>query len=231
MRRWLNVPWHLYGYLPPAADSVVNRCVGYLIPLTQTRAPVAIIHGWSRLGHRPAAIVTAGTGRGIDYLVDRFFEGDREQEPIGNVPLWRLARTLKGLRASVDMTIARVDRITAGLLFDSEYLAVPEWVGTRLPLPCPARSRSLKKELQHASRGNFSSELTRTEQDFQTFYDTMYVPFIRKRYGQQAAIRRFYSMRRLYRHGGVIWLKQGGQRVAGLMFHQRQQKLDLVALG
>lgn len=231
IRWWMKLAWQLYVYLPSTADDLIDRCFRYLAPLAQPRAPVAIVRGLSRSGGRPAAIVTAGAGQGIDYLVHRFFEGDLEREPIGKVPLWRLARTLKRLRASVDMAIARVDRITARFSFDSDYLAVPEWVGTCLRLPGEAPSYSLKRELQRALRSNFSSELTRTEQDFETFYDAMYVPFIRERYGEQAAVRRFYSMRRLYRHGGLIWLNQSGQRVAGLMFHKRKQKLDLVALG
>ena len=227
----MKLAWQLYVYLPSTADDLIDRCFRYLAPLAQPRVPIAIVRGLSRSGGRPAVVIIAGVGQGIDYLLDRFFDSALAREAIGNVPLWRLDRTLKRLQTSADMTIAHVDRITARLAFGSDYLAVPEWVGTCLPLPREAPSYALKRQLQRALRSDFSSELTRTQQDFETFYDAMYVPFIRKRYGEQAAVRRFYSMRRLYRPGGLIWLKQGGERVAGLMFHKRPQKLEVVALG
>lgn len=233
---WMRLAWQLYVYLPSAADDIIDRCLRYLAPLARPRVPVAIVRGLSRSDGRPGVVVIAGVGQGIDYLVHRAFEGDPQRELMGKVPPWRLARTLKRLRTSADMSIARVDRITARFLFDSSYLAVPEWVGTLLTLPehrnaFAAQSDSLKKELQRVLRSNFTSELTRTKKDFEAFYYTMYVPFVRKRHGEQAVVRRFYSMRRLFRHGGLFWIRQSGQRVAGLLFHQQDQTLELVALG
>lgn len=233
---WINLAWRLGVYLPPAADGVIDRCARYLAPFAGLRVPVAMLRGPSRIAGRPGSVIGAGAGSGVDYMVRRFFEGQPRREQIGTVPIWHLARTLKRLRTSADMTIARVDRITARFLFDSSYLAVPEWIGTSLTLPedlgtLTRGNHSLKEDLRIVRRSGLTSDIAHTDADFEAFYHTMYVPYIRMRHGQQAAVRNIHSMRRLFRHGGLVWIRRKGRPVAGCVYRRRNQELELIGAG
>ncbi|MBI4532216.1 MAG: GNAT family N-acetyltransferase [Candidatus Latescibacteria bacterium] len=63
------------------------------------------------------------------------------------------------------------------------------------------------------------------------FYNTMYVPFIRRRHGKRAAVRNVYWLRRCFHQGGILWVLHGGRRIAGVFFQQWGQTLHLLALG
>jgi hypothetical protein len=59
----------------------------------------------------------------------------------------------------------------------------------------------------------------------------MYVPFIRSRYGEHAVIRNIDWLRRIFHRGGLLWVRQNGQPIAGLLFQRRQQLLRSIVLG
>ncbi|MDN5873784.1 MAG: hypothetical protein L0H29_05310 [Sinobacteraceae bacterium] len=186
--------------------------------------------------HSPGSVLVAGGGPGIDYLTQRFFACEPQSEQIGAVPIWKLASTLRDLRPAADLTIARLDRMWSGLLLDSSYLVVPEWIGTVLSLPdaerkLARRSHSLKADLRVVRRKALVCELTHERADFEAFYDTMYLPFMDKRHGQQAVVRNFFATRRLFRRGGLFLVRKSQQPLAGLAFTRRKQTIKLVAIG
>ena len=236
LRWWVKLAWRLYTPLPPVADELLNQGLRSVSLLRSLRVPVVLLRGRSRCDGRPGTVVIAGAVQGIDYLIHRFFDGEPRREMVGKAPLWNLARTLQRLQATADLTIVRMDRFSARLLFDDGYLAVPEWVGTLLTLPEQMNALTdgnykLRRELRRVSRGDLTSELSQTEEDFETFYHTMYVPFIRSRYGEHAVIRSIHWLRRIFHHGGLLWVRQNGQPIAGLLFQRRQQLLRSIVLG
>ena len=225
-----------YDRLTGAAEGVLKRVYPYALPLTNFYIPISILRGPTRMDGHPGTVIVAGTEPWADYFLDRFFEGMPEREPIGRVPIWALSRALKSLRGSADMTIARLDRISASLFFNDDYLRAPEWVGMSLVVPddpttLVKRSASLKEDLRVVRRNRLTSDITRGEEDFLSFYHTMYVPFIRKRHGNQAVLRGVSSMRRWFRQGGLIRVMREGQPIAGGIFLQRNQLLYFVTLG
>ena len=195
-----------------------------------------MLRGPTRSGGPPGTLLIAGTEHQVAYLTGRFFEGEPRREKIGTVPLWNLVRTLQRLRTSADLTIAHVDRISARRWFDEDYLAVPEWIGSILavleePDNLARRSRNLSRELQVACRNGLRPEVSYAEADFERFYHTMYAPFIRNRHGEQAVIRNVYWMRRIFRRGGLIWMRHNGRPIAGVLFQRQNQVLGLAVFG
>ena len=155
---------------------------------------------------------------------------------LATVPVWELARRLQQWENEVDLTVIRVDRISAQLFFDAEYLAVPEWVGATLHMTADpdklARANgNLLEDTRRVRRGRFEPELSYEEADFDNFYRTMYVPFTRQRHGSSAVLRNFDSLRQAFRRGGLLWLNRGGRRVAGDVFELRRDTLVFLAIG
>jgi hypothetical protein len=134
------------------------------------------------------------------------------------------------------MTIAHVDRLSARLFFDDGYLVVPESVNCRLALPVDLvkiahDNKSAKEDLRILHRRALNSEISHAESDFETFYTTMYIPYVQKRHGEFAVVHSLHRLRRAFRRGGLIWVTRDDRRIAGGVFEQRRDVLKWVALG
>src|SRR5439155_2162520 len=171
----------------------------YLLVVAHSRLPVVLLQGPTRPTGRQGAVLAVGKEPWIDYLPKRFFAGEPQRRLLATVPVWELARRLQQWENEVDLTVIRVDRISAQLFFDAEYLAVPEWVGATLHMTADpdklARANgNLLEDMRRVRRGRFEPELSYEETDFDNFYRTMYVPFTRQLHGSSALLRNFDSL-------------------------------------
>lgn len=125
----------VFAHMPPALQQGLKRGGSYLLPLTAQRIPVVSLRGTARPVGRPATMLVAGAEHWVSYLASRFFGDAPKREIVGQAPVWALSRVLRRLRPSADLTLAHVDRLSAQLYFDDDYLTVPDWIGAWLPMP------------------------------------------------------------------------------------------------
>jgi len=234
--QWKDYAWRLYYHLPAPVDDILKRRFPYILLFKSLRIPITILRGSTRPDGHPGTVIAAGTLDSLDYLTSTFFEGDIMRESLGLFPLWKLPRFLRLLRTTADLTFIHIDRFSARVFFGADYLAVPEWVGSTLVVPVDLKERvrsshSLKEDLRIVRRNNLLPEITHLEQDFEVFYHTMYVPFTLKRHGRQAVVHDVYRIRRVFRLGGLLWVMQNGQPIAGVVYQKKNQILRLLILG
>jgi hypothetical protein len=234
--KWTELAWRLYERAPAMVEDAAKWCAPFLLPWFALRVPVVMLRGPSPYSGRPWAIVMAGDQAAIDNVAQRYFACPPQREAIGAWPVWRLPSTLKRMSASADLAIARVDRLSVRLFWQTNYLVVPEGVGSRLIVPegptrASRRNESLRADLRRIRRGRFTAEISHAEADYETFYHTMYVPYLRKRHGSLAFIRNEHHMRRAFRRGGILWVQRDGQRIAGDLFQLRGGVLYALGVG
>lgn len=234
--RFNDWAWWLYEHAPAGLDDAAKRCAPWVLPWVALRVPVAILRGPTRHSERSGTVVVAGLQPWADYLPRRFFAGAPQREVVGAVPVWALPSFLKGLAVDADMTVARVDRVSARLFFIDGYLVVPESIGCRLSLPVDLdklahASSSVKEDLGMLRRERFTKEVSHREKDCEEFYSSMYLPFVKKRHGEFAVIHNLHQLRRKFRRGGLIWLRRGDHRIAAALFEQQGDVFRGVALG
>ena len=236
--RWfLRYAWWLYGYLPDGVEDFLKKHYRYLLPFKNLRITISILRGKTDLSSQEVTVLFASRENAeTDYMIGHFFDGQYKLEIVENVWSWNLASTLRLLRQSTDLTIARIDRVSARLFFSQDYIAVPEWINLSLPVSedlkiPPTRNHSLKDDLRIVRRSNLHPHYTQKTSDYDTFYNEMYVPFIQRRYGEKAYIRNFYQLRRSFEQGGLLWVMQNNKPIAGLLFKRRGQLLQILALG
>ncbi len=228
--------WWLYEHAPASLEDAAKRCAPWLLPWVALRVPVAILRGSTRHSERSGTVVVAGHQPWADYLPRRFFACAPQREVVGVVPVWALPSFLKRLPVDADITVARLDRVSARLFFVNGYLVVPESIGCRLSLPVDLdklahASSSVKEDLGMLRRERFTIEVSHREADCETFYSSMYLPFVKKRHGEFAVIHNLHQLRRKFRRGGLIWLRRGDHRIAAALFEQRGDVFRGVALG
>ncbi|MEO8324208.1 MAG: hypothetical protein ABI618_00045 [Nitrospirota bacterium] len=234
--RFNDWAWWLYEHAPAGLDDAAKRCSSWILPWVAFRVPVAILRGPTRHSGRSGTVVVAGHQPWADYLPRRFFACAPQREVVGTVPVWALSSFLKGLAVDADITVARVNRVSARLFFEDGYLVVPESIGCRLSLPVDLdklahASSSVKEDLGMLRREGFTMEVSHREADCEAFYLSMYLPFVKKRHGEFAVIHNLHQLRRKFRRGGLIWLRRGDHRIAAALFEQDGDVFRGVALG
>jgi hypothetical protein len=233
----LDWAWQLYDYIPPQARGHGRLLLSFLKCLAPG-IPVTILHGRTRLGKRSGAVVTAGSEPWVDYLPDRFFEGSPQREWVGKVPLWALPRTLERLSSSANLVVARVDRLSARLLFNASYLRVPEWVDLWLTVPDDLNSlqrgnhrRDVKNDLRRIRRNGLLYDISHADADLDVFYNDFYVPFVRRRFGKYAYTRNVQPLRYRFHQGGLLWVLHNDRRIAATIFHRQGTVLHSLGIG
>lgn len=235
-RPWAGLAGRLLAQAPVSFEAGLRHAYSYLLPFHDWRVPVARLHGVTHASGRPASMLVAGAERWTRYLSDRFFAGAPRREPIGDVAIWKLPGRLRRLRAGADVTVVHVDNRSARRLFDGDYLCIPQWVGARLPLPVDlaafARSSGrVAADLRRTRRGGLTHDVSHLPADFEQFYHRMFVPYTLARHGADAYIKDFHNLRRSFRSGGILWVRNNGHPVAGYLFEHDGDALGLVAVG
>jgi hypothetical protein len=230
------VDWTI-SRLPGKAQTLLTRYGLFAVAcLGLRRVPVVLLRGATNQSGQHGTMLVAGHDPWVSYLPSRFFVGEPQRELVGNVSAWELPALLNRLRTSADLTIARMDQLSARIWFGHDYLAVPEWVGTKLSVPddldkLMRSGGSLRRDMTLIRRHKFLPLVTRGSEDFEKFYRSMYVPFTRTRHGELVFMRKPHDLRRRLGRGGILWMLRDGQRVAGMQFERKCQTLDLLALG
>jgi hypothetical protein len=224
-----------YERMPEPLAWCVERTRRVLAPLAELRVPVVWYTGktpgglWMR-------VLAAGDGQATHYFLGRIFADKPTRTLHGSALLASLPRLLPKLRGDADLTIAEMDRIAAQFLFSSDYLRVPSWVTTSLPVPddmeaAASRSSSTRSDLKLVRENGLRMEESHRRDDFRSFYYGMYLPFLQQRHGQQTILRPERNMRRSFRDGGLLWILQGNQRMAGAIYDLRKNVMTVVCFG
>jgi len=230
------VDWGI-SCLPDKAQIPLTRFGLYaLAVLGLRRIPVALLRGSTSRSGRTGTLLVAGDDAQGGYLPSRFFYEEPRRELIGNVPSWKLPRLLNRLRESADLTIVRVDRLSAHTYFGPDYLAIPEWVGTRLAVSDDFDSlvrvtRSIHEDMRLVRRHKLQPFVTEGAERLGEFYDAMYLPYTRARHGAMAHVKSRQELRCRLRRGGILWIIRDDRPLAGMLFERKGRALELHALG
>jgi hypothetical protein len=200
------------------------------------RVPVVLMRGPTLPEGHPGTLLTAGHEPWIRYLPNRFFSSEPARELLATASFRELPELLNRFGKDVDMNIVRVNRWSARKLFRHSYLTVPEWVGMKLAVPKDLdqliRSRSsIKRDMALVRRNRYQPVAVGSAAEFDLFYHSFYVPFLRERYGELAFIRNYHDLRRCLSAGGILWVQRDGKRVAAALFELKSRAFDLSVLG
>lgn len=223
--------------IPEKAQGLVTRYG--LFGLTWSglrRIPVLLLRGPTNPSRHTGTLLVAGHDPWVRYLPSRFFIEEPQRQLVGNVLPRELPVLLNQLRASADLTIVRLDRLSAQKFPGKDYLPVPEWVGMRLAVPDDLDAlvhgnRSIREDMRLVRRHKLQQLITEGEERFDEFYDSMYLPFSRARYGAMAFVKSRHELRRRLRKGGILWIIRDNHPLAGMLFERKTGTLDLQAIG
>lgn len=221
------VPSRARAWITPALSCSRDLALGI---------PLSILRGFAQGTDKFHTVVVAGSEPWASYLAQLFFGTPPQREYVGKIRLSALPRTLKRLSDSATLVIARVDELTARVFLPRSYVVVPEWVDLLLTVPddfetLTRGNHSLKSDLKTALRNRLTCQVSHSAGDLETFYQVFYVPFVRERHGAYAYTWSLGMLRYHLRRGVLVWVTQGGQRIAGAVLRAKGAMLQTVAMG
>lgn len=201
------------------------------------RIPVVLLEGRTRERRRPATMLLAGHEPWISYLPERFFGETPTRRAIGVFPVWQLPGVIEAHGTGADLVTIRIDPVSGRRwLSDPAFLAVPEWIGTRIRVPADIEpllrsGGSIKRDMSLIRQGGFESSCDDHGEALDYFYHRVYRPYTQCRYGEETYLRSLSDLRQRLRRGGLLWVEQDGRRVAGAFFERDGEVLSVLALG
>jgi hypothetical protein len=182
-----------------------------------------------------ADLLLAGPEPWSGYLAERLFCTPAARKPLGSFKTWALEKALPRERHSADLTVIRVDSVSARLFFRQKYLRVPAWVALRCrpedTRTLARRHTALARDLRTIRHWALSTEITQGDAGLDHFYEKMYLPLMTRRHGDSAYIRSSPWCRQTLRRGGFVWVLLDGRRVGGCLIERHGDTMELCIVG
>ena len=118
-----------------------------------------------------------------------------------------------------------------------DVFVLPSWLAGELDvahsLACRSGNDSVKTDLRNIRKQGFTYRVTREAAGIERFYETMYLPNVRKTHGERAFVATLDELMRGCGQGAELLLvEHGGQEVAGVVLGAYDaQRLDALELG
>lgn len=197
--------------------------------------PLVLLRGTTPSG-RQGSLLLAGADPQVNYFARRFFSGTPRRELLAETPVWNLESALGPWQERADLTIAVLDRLSTRIFLRRRYLVLPQWVRGRMTMPTQPEAlaglnRSLASDLRRLRRGQYKSEISTNDSDFDLFYGKFYEPFVRLRHTEAVVLQTPELLRSHFREGAILWLTRHGERLAGCLFAIRDHTMFLLESG
>jgi len=139
---------------------------------------------------------------------------------------------------SVDLLFADVELLFCKMLPRKEFIQIPQWIRQRFEVPDTwegvldrFRKNTKKTDMRKVRKYGFIFRITKSEEDFKTFYHQMYIPYIKKRFGDGALIEPEAKFMRQCRKGELMQIIRGEEVVACVLLHNLAGRLAYVWVG
>ena len=242
----LNRLISLYGVLPsglrrallPLSQSVYSGTRRATIILSQIRLPVLLFEGTEKNSGGKVIFLVLGKEKQLSYLHGLYFSEIRVKKKLGTVFIWNLRSYLSGLALQPDMAVVHVDAFYSRFLAGLGFVFLPEWVTFKFDLSNPlqetwrlSENKTLRENLRRVRKYKYTYDISSNPAHFETFYHRMYLPFIPRRYGEEASLISFRMMKVFFKSGVLLLVKQGREIVSGNIIMLARKSAKSIVIG
>lgn len=187
-------------------------------------------------GHRLRLVHVGNAQRGRAFI----------QSIFGHIPRYRRLGTcfsLSPLRripsswSPCDILMVETNRLQASYFRRAGFFTIPEWVEFgRQVVPDPelryrGASKSLKSDLNKIRNSRFSVVITKKTDDFNAFYEKMYLPHVSQRFGKGAIFKGKRVLKKDFRAGFLLLLRDDRHPIAGALVREEGDIITETTIG
>lgn len=210
----------------------VNTVRGFL---DRYRLPTWSLEGGERHSGQPLRIFFAGQLENKNYLARLAFGENHTEIECGGMWLWNAYRQAENDRASHDLTIVDSDVPLSRRPKDSDTFLIPNWIRGEIDLAVAVqkikKSESVKTDLRKIRQQGLCFEVTKEEHEFERFYHDMYLPYANETFAGMMFLMPHEDLRKFMAQSELLWVKNGTEKVAGLMLRYDGDIIRAYALG
>lgn len=153
-------------------------------------------------------VLFAGDAVWTDYMLDRLCPSEKTCTPVEN---WNPRKGPHPQGDACDAVVLRVNDIYGKKLQQEGFVKIPEWVSCNTTLGKMTEAGSYFSELAKTDRKGFVYRIERAGyDDLGSFYDLMYVPYVKNRFGSQAYVEPLAALKAL--KGSLLSVRKTGER-------------------
>ncbi|MFN2433323.1 MAG: GNAT family N-acetyltransferase [Gemmatimonadota bacterium] len=133
-----------------------------------------------------------------------------------------------------ELVLVDVHRWAAARFRRAGWLVIPDsvrWVGDLTAVPPARPSKALRNDLKKVERHGYTLEEAGSADDWREFHERMVVPHARRRFGPEAWVPSSGMRRQIASRGRLLFVRRGGERLAGFSVLARGTTLWLVTVG
>jgi Acetyltransferase (GNAT) domain len=168
------------------------------------------------------------------YLQNVIFGDLFQARYLGRAWLWKAFNTLPTAAGGCSILIAEVHERHVKLMGTNAGIVVPAWIRGHAPLPRGPevmQRSSIKRILRTIRQQSFEYEVTRDPEKFDYFYQKMYVPYIKKRYGDSAFLSPREKLKAKFDSGELILVRKQNEYVSGVLLVYEGDVARMPSLG
>ena len=172
------------------------------------------------------AVTYIGEGESIEAIRTILFPEAPDIEEIPNTFLWQVPGLLRKYTGQGDLVVCEINELIHWSPGDWKvFFTVPQWIKQVLedierPLEdiLSDMNQSMRRKIRRLDSEEFTYVFTQEEEDFDFFYNRMYLPYIPARHqGQGMVLREYESIHNLFSEGGLILIKDCLEPACGMV--------------
>ncbi|MDO8587681.1 MAG: GNAT family N-acetyltransferase [Armatimonadota bacterium] len=189
-------------------------------------------------GGEPLRVLVADDGATLSYVKALAFEDEPDVKRVGKSGAFA-APGLAG--AGADVVVVGANCMLSGLYARNGFTLVPKWV--RLFLPTTEETyprlynfgrqtrKYFKWMLKKVKEEGFECDIVSDPSWLRVFYDDMYTPYAKSRFGELAVVHSLSEVRRKFSSGFGVVVGKGGEPVAGAVISRRGRVISIPHFG
>lgn len=219
------VPQPIRKFLLTFIDNSAISLTRIFTLLSQLKLTCYQISGKEKNSDLPLTILFFSENNKFSYLIDQLFCKGPDIKILGGESLRAIASAFKKNKNDIDAIFIRCDRFFCKFLEKKGCKIIPEFVSLKVDLSkelseiYKSFSKSAKEDIRKVKKEGFSYEITDDLDKIRFFYDSMYIPYSYKRYGNFAICATFSTIRHLVERGSKLMLiKKNNDYLFGSLF-------------
>jgi len=221
----------LYDCLPERIFSITTPIIKglktFIFFLSELRVEVLNLHFELNYIDDPLNILYIGNKHQLKFIMGLIGTNKCKFSKHCTLFFWEIGRYLENPNLKTDLITININKILYYYLRPKGYFRIPDFVKSVLDLS--GSFEDIKKNFhENILRNNrnilnskYSWKVLNNESALRHFYYEMYVPYIKKRFGELAVIDSYYKVRRLFRTGFLMTIQKENKPLSGAICRTR----------
>jgi hypothetical protein len=211
----------LYRSIPAPVRNIATPAATWYDRFWRLRPEVWLVSGEERSSNLPFnTVIYVLTRQHRRYLTDLIY-GDRFRERcLGRSWIWNAFRKLPAESNDAHAIFAEIHQAHLRYLNSERCVLIPAWITGEADLQVDKkllRHKSIRSDIRKMEINQLEGHFRRDMESFEDFYQNMYVPHVKKTYGDAGFVLSLRQLRTRFENSRLIIVEKQREAVGGML--------------